>query len=555
MSLPKKFQHPYDFDPKYGKRVAYFSMEFAIDQPLKTYSGGLGFLAGSHMRSAYELKQNMVGIGILWKYGYYDQTRKADQSMDSLFQEKLYSYLEDTGISFQIDINKHQVRVKAYYLSPDIFGTVPMFFLSTDLPENDYLAQTTSHKLYDSDPAGKVAQCILLGVGGAKLLELLNHETEVYHLNEAHALSLAFYLYSQEKDLKALKEKVVFTTHTPEEAGNEKHDINLLDKLGFFCGIPLDEVRKITGVKDTVFNHSLVALRFSKISNGVSRIHGEVSKKIWSKYEGICPIISITNAQNKKYWADKVLYRAMDTEDDKLLLARKKELKQDLFDVVADQTGKLYKTDALTIVWARRFAEYKRPALITEDVERFHKIITNKDRPVQFIWAGKPYPMDYNAIGIFNSLVHLGKKYKNVAVLVGYELKRSRQLKYGSDVWLNNPRLPREASGTSGMTASMNGSVNFSTYDGWIPEYSKHGVNSFIVPPVDQSLPHPKQDQLDMQHLLNILEDEIIPTYYDHPEKWLKIVKSSMQDVLPYFDSDRMAYQYYEKLYNYAKIE
>jgi starch phosphorylase len=430
-----------------------------------------------------------------------------------------------------------------------------MFFLSTDLPENDYLAQTTSHKLYDSDPAGKVAQCILLGVGGAKLLELLNHETEVYHLNEAHALSLAFYLYSQEKDLKALKEKVVFTTHTPEEAGNEKHDITLLDKLGFFCGIPLDEVREITGVKDSVFNHSLVALRFAKISNGVSRIHGEVSKKMWSKYEGICPIISITNAQNKKYWADKLLYRALETEDDNLLVARKKELKQDLFGVVADQTGKLYKKDVLTIVWARRFAEYKRPALITEDVERFHKIITDKDKPVQFIWAGKPYPMDYNAIGIFNSLVHLSKKYKNVAVLVGYELKRSRELKYGSDVWLNNPRLPREASGTSGMTASMNGSVNFSTYDGWIPEYSKHGVNSFIVPPVDQSLPHPKQDQLDMQNLLNILEDEIIPTYYDHPEKWLKIVKSSMQDVLPYFDSDRMAYQYYEKLYNYAKIE
>jgi starch phosphorylase len=131
---------------------------------------------------------------------------------------------------------------------------------------------------------------------------------------------------------------------------------------------------------------------------------------------------------------------------------------------------------------------------------------------------------------------------------------RSKELKAGSDVWLNNPRLPREASGTSGMTASMNGSINFSTYDGWIPEYSKHAVNSYIVPPVDLALPHPKQDQLDMQNLLNILEDEIIPTYYDQPEKWLKVVKNSMQDVLPYFDSDRMAYQYYEKLYNYKKI-
>jgi len=554
MSLSKKFQHPYKFDPKYEKSVAYFSMEFAIDQPLKTYSGGLGFLAGSHMRSAYELKQNMVGISILWKHGYYDQVRKQDQSMDALFQEKLYSFLEDTKIKFQININNHPVHVKAYYLAPEIFGTVPIFFLSTDMPENDYLAQTTSHKLYDSDPAGKVAQCILLGVGGAKLLELLKHDTEIYHMNEAHALSMAFYLYSQNKDLAALKEKIVFTTHTPEEAGNEKHDITLLEKLGFFCGVPLDEVRKITGVKDSVFNHTLVAMRFSKIANGVSRIHGEVANKMWSKYEGICPIISITNAQNKKYWADKVLYRALEQEDDDLLIARKKELKQDLFAEVADQTGKLFDKNVLTIVWARRFAEYKRPALIADDIERFKKIATNKDKPVQFIWAGKPYPMDYNAIGIFNSLVHMSKTFKNIAVLVGYELKRSRMLKYGSDVWLNNPRLPREASGTSGMTAAMNGSVNFSTYDGWIPEFSKHGVNSFIVPMVDQSLPHARQDQLDMENLLNILEEEIIPTYYDDPKQWTEIMKSSMQDVLPYFGSDRMAYQYYEKLYNYKKI-
>ncbi len=554
MALPQKFQHPYEFDPKYGKKVAYFSMEFALDQPLKTYSGGLGFLAGSHMRSAYELKQNMVGVSILWKYGYYDQIRRGDRSMDALFQEKFYSFLEDTGITFQIDINNHPVHVKAYYLSPEVFGTVPIFFLSTDLPENDYLAQTTTHKLYDSDPAGKVAQCILLGVGGAKLLELLDHETEVYHLNEAHALSLAFYLYSQNKDLKSLKEKLVFTTHTPEEAGNEKHDIALLDKLGFFCGVPLEEVRKIAGIDNSVFNHTLVALRFSKISNGVSRIHGEVANKMWKEHKDICPIISITNAQNKKYWADKQLYRALEKEDDKALVARKKELKQQLFDEVADQTGQLFDKDILTIVWARRFAEYKRPALITDDLERFQKLITNDDMPVQIIWAGKPYPMDYNAISTFNSLVHLSRKNKRIAVLVGYELKRSRQLKCGSDIWLNNPRLPREASGTSGMTASMNGSINFSTYDGWIPEFSKHGVNSFIVPPADQTLPQIKQDQIDHQNLLDILEQEIIPTYYNEHKKWVKIMKNSMQDVLPYFDSDRMAYQYYEKLYNYEKI-
>ncbi|MCC5931876.1 MAG: alpha-glucan family phosphorylase [Cyclobacteriaceae bacterium] len=550
MSLPKEYQHPYEFDPKYKKSVVYFSMEFAIDQPLKTYSGGLGFLAGSHMRSAFELKQNLIGIGILWKYGYYDQVRKGDQSMEVLFQEKIYGFLQDTGIKYQIQINNHPVTVKAYYLSPEIFGTVPMFFLSTDTPENDYLAQTTSHKLYDSDPAGKVAQSILLGVGGAKLLDELKYNADVYHLNEAHALSAAFYYYSKTKSLEEVKKKFVFTTHTPEEAGNEKHDIRLLDKMGFFCGISQDEVKKITGHTDDVFNHSLAALRLSRLSNGVSRIHGDVANRMWGKFDKIAPIISITNAQNRKYWADNGLYKAVEKDDNSLIFKRKKEMKKDLFNLLADQTGKLFDPEVLTVVWARRFAEYKRPALITEEKERFQKIITNKKYPVQFIWAGKPYPMDFNAISAFNGLVHLAKNYNNMAVLVGYELKLSKLLKAGSDVWLNNPRVPREASGTSGMTAAMNGSVNFSTYDGWIPEFAKHKVNSFVVPEVDQTLPVYQQDQIDLQNLLDILEEDILPTYYDKPDEWSSIVKNSMQDVVPYFDSDRMAYQYYEKIYN-----
>lgn len=554
MALAKKYQHPYAFDPKYEKSVAYFSMEFAIDQPLKTYSGGLGFLAGSHMRSAYALKQNMIGVSILWKYGYYDQVRRGDQTMDALFQEKIYGFLEDTGIVFDITINNHPVYVKAYFLPPKIFNTVPIFFLSTDLPENDYLAQTTSHKLYDSDPAGKVAQCILLGVGGAKLLDLLKHDTEIYHLNEAHALSLAFYLYQKEKDLARLRQRMVFTTHTPEEAGNEKHDIRLLEKMGFFCGLPIEEVRGITGINDDVFNHSLVALRLSKIANGVSKKHGEVSNVMWKKHDNICPIISITNAQNKQYWADRELWSALERGEDERLITRKKKLKQNLFHTVADQTGQLFDRDVLTVVWARRFAEYKRPSLIAQDEERFRKILTNKDRPVQFIWAGKPYPMDYNAISIFNSLVHMSKKHSNIAVLVGYELRLSRLLKCGADVWMNNPRIPREASGTSGMTAAMNAAINFSTYDGWIPEFAKHGVNSFIIPPVDQTLPHHQQDLIDAKNMLDVLEQEIIPTYYSKPKKWLDVMKSSMQDVVPYFDSDRMAYQYYEKVYNYEPL-
>jgi starch phosphorylase len=551
MALPKSYQHPYEFDPKYSKSAAYFSMEFAIHQPLKTYSGGLGFLAGSHMRSAHDLKQNLVGISILWKYGYYDQIRKGDQSMDVLFQEKYYSFLEETKIKFSIEINNHPVIVKAYFLNPKTFGTVPIFFLTTDVPENDYLARSTSFKLYDSDPSARIAQFILLGVGGAKLLDELGHEVEIYHLNEAHALSAAFYLYQKFGNADDVKSRVVFTTHTPEEAGNEKHDMRLLEKMGFFCSIPHEELVEITGIKDEIFNHTLVALRLSSMANAVSRKHGEVANKMWKGHEDICKIISITNAQNKKYWADKILYEALEKGDDELLRKRKLLMKQLLFEEVADQQGHLFNKEALTIVWARRYAGYKRPDLIAQDTDRFHNLITNKDRPIQIVWAGKPYPMDYNSISIFNHLVHLSKKYHNVAVLVGYELKISKILKSGADIWLNNPRLPREASGTSGMTAAMNGAVNFSTYDGWIPEFAKHGVNSFIVPPVDPTLPAHQQDQIDAQNMLDVLENEIIPTYYDDSDKWTQIIRNSMMDIVPYFDADRMAYHYYEKLYNY----
>ncbi|MES1226266.1 MAG: alpha-glucan family phosphorylase, partial [Bacteroidota bacterium] len=193
------FSHPYTIDPAFKKKVAYFSMEFGIHQPLKTYAGGLGFLAGSHMRSAFQLHQNLVGIGILWKYGYYDQVRKQDQTMDVLFEEKQYGFLEETGIKFIIKVSGHDVWVTAYYLHPEIFKTAPVFFLSTDLPENDYLAKTISHKLYDPNPETKTAAAILLGTGGAKLLELINWEPEIYHLNESHGLPLAFYLYNKYK--------------------------------------------------------------------------------------------------------------------------------------------------------------------------------------------------------------------------------------------------------------------------------------------------------------------------------------------------------------------
>ena len=542
---------PYPVDERYAKKIAYFSMEFATHQPLKIYSGGLGFLAGSHLRSAYELKQNLVGIGILWKYGYYDQERHQDQTLDVAWNEKQFSFLEDTGIKFQINIHEHPVWVKVLYLNPETFKTAPLFLLSTDVPENDYVSQTITHRLYDANVATKVAQFILLGVGGAKLIDILNFNPELYHLNEAHGLSAAFYLYKKFKNnIVEVKKRLVFTTHTPEEAGNEKHDIYLCHKMSYFCGLSVEEVKKLYAHDSDQFNHSLAALRFAHIANGVSQLHGHVSRAMWGKYDDICPIISITNAQNWRYWADKQLYRFAEAGDDYGIDDRKKYLKKRAFEIVADQTGKIFNPDVFTIVWARRFAGYKRAGLITTAEARFEKLLSNTKYPVQIIWAGKPYPVDHPAISEFNQLVHLSKRYKNVSVLIGYELGLSKRMKQAADCWLNNPRVPREASGTSGMTAAMNGAVNFSTDDGWIPEFINHGHNGFVIPKADYAnMATHEQDEYDLNKLYEILEDEILPLYYENYSTWRQVMKNGMQDVRFQFDSNRMADEYYQLMY------
>ncbi len=546
----KSFKVPYEISEQYNKKVAYFSMEFAIHQPLKIYSGGLGFLAGSHLRSAYELRQNLIGIGMLWKYGYYDQARNQDQTLEVTFMEKIYSFLEDTGIRYQILIHEHPVWVKAFYLPPTVFNSAPLFLLSTDLPENDYVSQTITHRLYDANVATKVAQFILLGVGGAKLIDELGFQPDVYHLNEAHGISSAFYLLNKWKSINKVREKLVFTTHTPEEAGNEKHDIYLCHKMSYFCGLSIDEVRRLTGIQDDQFNHSLTALRFARKANGVSALHGIVSREMWKNHEGICPITHITNAQNWRYWADKQLYRAMEEGNDAVFDDRKKYLKKRAFEIVADQTGKVMDPNVLTIVWARRFAGYKRADMLTYNMEWFEALVSNSNYPVQIIWAGKPYPADYPAISEFNKLVHLSKNYKNVSVLVGYELGLSKRLKQAADIWLNNPRVPREASGTSGMTAAMNGAINFSTDDGWIPEFINHGNNGFVVPKADyQNMKVHDQDDYDLKQVYDILNQQILPMYYENFDTWRQIQKNGMRDVRFQFDSNRMAHEYYEIMY------
>lgn len=540
-----KWYHPYKPAKEYSKKVAYFSMEFGIDQALNIYSGGLGFLAGSHMRSAYELKQNQIGIGMLWKYGYYDQNRNEDQTLKVDFIEKHFDFLEDSGLEVEIKLHDNpHVKVRAMVLKPEIFGTVPIYLLTTDVESNDHLSRTITNHLYDANEVTRVSQSIVLGIGGAKIVEALGG-ADVYHLNEGHGLPAFYYL----RDRGVKKNQMVFTTHTPEKAGNEEREAHHLNRCGFFGRNLSDEELHKEVVNGGMINYTVSALRMSKKSNAVSKLHAKVSREMWKDYKGISKIIPITNAQNQKFWQDPNIKKATESKNAKAYVKRKKELKKVLFEEVFNQTGKQFDPNILTIVWARRFAGYKRADLLLSDIKRFEKLISNSNYPIQIIWAGKPYPYDFYAIDIFNHLVNYSKPKHNLAVLTGYEIDLSRKLKEGSDIWLNTPRITREASGTSGMTAAMNGSVNVSTNDGWIPEFAKDGKNCFIFPEVDYKLPIWDQDKIDSKNLYEILENKVLPTFYNTPEKWQDIVFRSIDGVLPEFTSARMAKQYYNELY------
>ncbi|HVW16440.1 MAG TPA: alpha-glucan family phosphorylase [Mucilaginibacter sp.] len=540
----------YKPDPKYKKTVAYFSMEFAIDQALKTYSGGLGFLAGSHMRSAYELKQSVIGIGMLWKYGYYDQWREINADMKVTYVEKGYSFIEDTGIMFTVPVHDSPVHVRAFLLRPQTFNSAPIFLLTTNLNENDEQSRSISYKLYDSTESTRIAQSIILGIGGAMLIDKLGLDVDIYHMNEGHSLPLNFYLYKKYKNLDEIRKRVVFTTHTPEAAGNEEHNYDLLKKMSFYYGMEVNEVKSLLAIDGYNLNYTLAALKFAKKANGVSKLHGEVAREMWNSNPGICEITSITNAQNKTYWKDEKLEQALAGKDDGAIVTRKKELKRELFKLIANQCGKLFDENVLTIVWARRFAGYKRADLMTYDWDRFIKLVYSTEMPVQLIWAGKPYPEDYGAINQFNQIIRKMWPFANCAVLTGYELGLSAMLKKGSDVWLNNPRMYREASGTSGMTAAMNGSINLSLPDGWVPEFARDKENCFVIPPADDQLQPQEKDHLECQGLLDIIDHVIRPMYYNDQKKWVGMIRKAATDVVPMFDSGRMADEYYKIMYN-----
>lgn len=524
--------------------VAYFSMEMAIDQSLSTYAGGLGFLAGSHMQSAGYLGLPMVGISILWSYGYYDQRIDSEGSVEISYVRKHYDFLTDTGIMVEVELFGQPVKVKAYRLEHELFGTVPIYFLSTDIPENTPENRQITHKLYDGNEKIRVSQEIILGIGGIKVLQAANINFEIIHMNEGHALPAAFELLRMfNGDLNKVREKTVFTTHTPVSAGNEVHWVDLLDEAGFFAGVSKDKAIELGGEN---FSLTVAALKMSRIANAVSQLHGLVANKMWEWVENRCRIIAITNAVNLHYWQDPRIGQAKTDEE---LLNVKCEMKKELFKYIVDKTGKRFNPDVLTISWARRFADYKRAWLILMDRQKIEKLLN--ENKVQLIFSGKFHPDDRLGRDMFNHILKQSYELHNVVVLPNYDLELSSLLKKGTDVWLNTPLRPFEASGTSGMSANMNGALHLSVYDGWTVEGTFHDINGFTVtyPGLDDDIPWEERHWKDYESMMNTIENNIIPTYYNDKARWAQLTRHALRTAEAYFHSDRMVIEYYNRLY------
>ncbi len=528
-------------------KVAYFSMEMAIDQTLSTYAGGLGFLAGSNMLSAGHLGVPMVGVTMFWSYGYYDQRVNSEGTVEVAYVRKHYDFLTDTGVTVDVKIFGRDVKVKAFRLEPEIFGTCPIYLLTTDLPENTPEDRAISHKLYDSNETTRIAQEVVLGIGGVRVLREVGFDFDLVHMNEGHALPAAFELLREYKgDLNKVRSKTVFTTHTPVSAGNEVHWVDTLVHSGFFAGASRDKAIELGGEN---FSLTVAALKMSRIANAVSQLHGLVANKMWQHVKDRCPIIAITNAVNLNYWQDPRIKDAEKSEDSQALLNTKKIMKKELFKYIAGTTGKLFNPDVLTITWARRFADYKRAWLILMERDRIAKLL--RENKVQLIFSGKFHPADTLGRDMFNNILKQSYELPNVVVLPNYELELSALLKKGTDVWLNTPLRPFEASGTSGMSANMNGALHLSIYDGWAVEGTFDDINGYTVtyPGIDDDVPWEERHWKDYECMMDIVENKILPTYYEDHKKWDKLMRQSISTAEAYFHSDRMVIEYYNRLY------
>ncbi len=529
-------------------RVAYFCMEYALQSDVKLYAGGLGILAGDYLKGAKDHGYPMVGIGIKWKQGYTDQRiAKGDKVIDTYPIYK-YPFLKDTGVVVTVKIRQRDVKCKVWL--DESHGTVPLYLLDTDVPGNE--DGWITGQLYGWFGEERIAQEMVLGVGGVRALRALGIKVDTYHFNEGHALFAGFELVREKVKkgipyaaaVKKTREQIVFTTHTPIVQGNESHYISRLMYMGADLGV-FNE-KKLEALGGSPFNMTVGALRLSRKSNAVAQLHGVTANAMWKKVKGRSEIIAITNAIHRPTWVDPKMIEAAEKGGDLWNLHR--DNKRRLLTFVKERTGVQLKEEALTIGFSRRAVPYKRSDFIFSDPAKVDNLF--KSGKLQIIFSGKAHPLDDRGKEIVENIVRLTRKYPNsVVFLENYDMTIGSMLVRGTDIWLNNPRRPQEASGTSGMKAAMNGVPNLSILDGWWPEACDHGVNGWQFGNGYESKDEKKLDANDQKALYEVLLKEVIPTYYDNRQKWVSIMQASILTTKDQFAVKRMLEEYYQKLY------
>lgn len=529
--------------------VAYFCMEYGLDASVKTYAGGLGILAGDYIKGAKDHGYPMVAVGIKWKQGYTDQLIGEDGKPYDTYHNYRYDFLKDTGVKVNVTIRGKEVVCKVWKSTE--FGTIPLYLMDTDIPENDGVSQWIGGQLYGWFKEERIAQEIVLGIGGVRALRALGIHADIYHFNEGHAVFAGFELMKEKMDkgmkyedaVKASRSEIVFTTHTPIVEGNESHDPDMLMFMDANNGLTKEELVKLGG---DPFNMTVAALRLSKISNGVAELHGVTANKMWEKVKHKSHIISVTNAIHLPTWVDQNMLNAADGNGD--LWENHMANKEKLIDFVQERNGVKLDKDVLLIGFSRRAAPYKRSNFIFTREEIIDPLL--REGKLQIVFSGKAHPLDDGGKEIIANIVAMTKKYPNAVVfLENYDMTIGRMLTRGSDIWLNNPRRPLEASGTSGMKASMNGVLNLSILDGWWPEACDHGINGWQIGNGFESHDIKVQDENDLNDLYRVLIDEVLPTYYNNHDKWVQMMKNSINSTKDGFAVLRMLQEYYSKMY------
>ncbi len=618
----------------YGKLkrpiIAYFSMEFGITECVQSYSGGLGILSGDHLKSASDLDLPLVGVGLLYQEGYFQQYLNADGYQQELYPINDYSVLpvilqrktDGTPIKITVPMPGRELYAQIWKVQ---VGRVPLFLLDSNVPENTQQEdRNLTDRLYGGDKRTRIRQEILMGIGGIRLLEALDLRPSICHMNEGHSAFLALERIRQimqEKKLSFYQAKEImaashiFTTHTPVPAGLERFGFDLIDEhfTDYYrsLGLSRDEFlnigRENMGTYE-LYSMAVMALNLSGGSNGVAKLHGEVSRHMWQwLYPNVpeheVPVDSVTNGIHVKTWVSREMATLLDRYLDPAW--RKDEERAEIWEKIdAIPDAELWRTherrrerlvaftrtrlgsqlekrgaalseieaadevlnpDALTIGFARRFATYKRATLLFRNPDRLKKILNNPEFPVQIIFAGKAHPHDTGGKDLIRQIVNLAREEgfrHRIVFLENYDMNIARNLIQGVDVWLNTPQRPKEASGTSGMKVIYNGGLNCSILDGWWAEAYHNDVGWAIGN--GEEYPEAEwehQNYVESEALYNLLEQEIIPLYYTRsrdglPREWIERVKKSMRTLAPVFNTRRMVQEYADKFYmpNYKTV-